>query len=137
MNILVHILESGEGYQTFNVNVAVELCRKIRVVRDNPSIIDHDPVDLIFPAIVRSVIERVTFPVDARVRLESLREVFCTLPVLKTPITTAVHHTPLHGLEQHGLRIRIWPVCPDCSVDVGGGENLLSIFEEDQNVRMR
>ena len=100
MDILVHILEGGEGYQTFDVDVAVELRREIGVVWDNPSIIDHDPIDLIFPAIIRSVVERVAFPIDACVRLESLWKMFCALSVFETLITTTMNHTPLHGLEQ-------------------------------------
>ena len=98
MNILVYVLESGEGYQTFNVDVAVKLRRKVWVVRNDPSIVDHDPVDLIFSAIVRSVIEWVAFCVNARVWLESLWEVFCALPILETTIAAAMcqgHSAPL------------------------------------------
>lgn len=137
MDILVNVLESGERYQTFNVDVAVELCRKIGVVWDDPSIINHNPVDVVFPAIVRSIIEWVALPINACVRLESLWEMFRTLPILETSITTAMNHTPLHGLEQHGFRLWIWPICPNRGVDVSGGENLLSVFEENQNVCMR
>lgn len=127
----MHIFKGGEGYQAFNVDVAVELCREVRVVWDNPSIINHNPINLIFLAIIRSVIKWVAFSTNACVRLKSLREMFCALSVLETPITTAMDHTPFYSLKQHRLCLGIWPVCPDCGVDVSGGKNLLSVFEED------
>ena len=72
MTILVQILEGGERYQNFDVDVAIKRGGEVGVVRDNPSIINRDPVDLVFPTTVRSVVEQIAFPVDARVRLESL-----------------------------------------------------------------
>ena len=137
MNVLVHILKGREGYQTFDVDVAVELRREIRVVWDNPPIINHDPTNLVFLAIVRSVVKWVALPVDARVWLERLWKVFCALSVFETPIAAAMHHAPPHSFEQQGLSFWVWPVRSDSAVNVSRGEDLLSVPKEDQNVCMR
>lgn len=99
MNIFVHIFEGGERYQAFNVDMTVELCGKIGVVWDNPPIINHNPINLVFPAVVRSVIEWIAFAVNTCVWLEGLREMLYTLPILETPIAAAMHHAPLHSLK--------------------------------------
>lgn len=136
VDVLVHILEGGKGGQTFDVDVAVVLRGEPGVVWNDQLVADRSSFDHVSSTILGAGIEGVAFVVDARLWLERLRVTFQALPILQASVTTGVNHAPLHGLEQEGLGLRVWPVCPHSTVYLLGSLDFVLWLEEDQHVHV-
>jgi hypothetical protein len=137
VNVLVHILEGGKGGEAFDIDVAIVLCREPGVVRNDPLVADRMfPLTFIRPTIIGAGIQGVAFIIDTRVWLEWLRITFGALSVLQAPVTTGVDHTPFHSLEQDGLSLRVWPVCPHCTVNLLRSLDFVPWLEKDQHVHV-
>ena len=126
----MQILDRLDGTAHLDINMAVILTYQIRVVRNNPFVVQevHLGPDLLLnsTSLNSPPILHMSLAVHLRRFAESLRVILTALSILhawagRVVVTTgAMHHVGADGCVQARLRLRIWdlgiPLCPQVGV---------------------
>jgi hypothetical protein len=140
LDVFEGILEGAEGDGTFNIEMAIVFCGEVRVIGDNPRVVDLHTTNVISSAIIGSEILRVAIVIHDSPIGERFRVTFCASAIFHawgarvSSTARSMYHTLFDGLKQKGLGLGVRPSHPNCRVNVLRSQQLLALLEKNQEM---
>jgi hypothetical protein len=140
--VLSNVLQGSKGDRCLNVDVTVVLGREVRVIWDDPGVVNVVVANSVLPAVIWCAVLRIALSIHASFFAKWTREALGAFPILHAwsiriqLAARAVNHTALNSGEEQRLSVRIWPVSANAAVNVLGSADLVVRVEKDQEMHV-